>query len=115
MDKERFGLIMIQTAAATRSEVDELTISAYWEELSSWSDFQFAEAMKRCRRELTRFPTVAEIIARKPPKKADPKKIAEQKRESRAYRKISDARRRGVRGDEFIALVDSIYEGLPKL
>lgn len=61
MDKQLFGLEMAKTAAVTRSELDPLTIQAYWEEFELWTDSVFQNAMKQCRQELASFPKASQI------------------------------------------------------
>jgi len=66
MNYTTFQTEMAKTAAATRADLDELTLSAYWDDLADWHDEQFRTAMATCRMELKRFPSLAHIIERKP-------------------------------------------------
>lgn len=64
MDHEKFKMNLAKTAIATGGEVTDMILSVYWDEFSSWTDDQFIAALQRCRNELNRFPTVAQIKER---------------------------------------------------
>jgi len=66
MNEATFRTEMAKTAVVTRTDLDELTYAAYWDDLADWHDDQFIGAMQACRLELKRFPTLAHIIERKP-------------------------------------------------
>ena len=54
------------TAALTQSDMAPGTIDAYLPKFERWTDGEFAAAMEKCGDELNRFPTVAQIRARRP-------------------------------------------------
>jgi len=64
MDHEKFKVNLAKTAIATGGEVTDMILSVYWDEFQNWTDDQFLAALQRCRNELSRFPTVAQIKER---------------------------------------------------
>lgn len=64
MDRDRFAVIMGETAIALRDDYDDATLAVYWDEFRDWTDSAFTAAMASCRRELDRFPTVKQIYDR---------------------------------------------------
>lgn len=64
MDHEKFKIHLAKTAIATGGEVTDMILSVYWDEFATWTDDQFIAALQRCRNELSRFPTVAQVKER---------------------------------------------------
>jgi hypothetical protein len=66
MNQNEFSIEMGITAVATRSDIDDATMSVYFKRFASWKLSDFQHSMKQCRDDLARFPTVADIKARYP-------------------------------------------------
>lgn len=66
MTEQEFLQVMIETAVKTRTELDDMTNEIYWGMFQNWPIHKFRSAMDSCSRELTRFPTVADVNNHRP-------------------------------------------------
>lgn len=64
MDRVSFAAEMAATSVATRSDISDETYRIYFDEFENWETKSFKNAMKKCRADLNRFPTVFEIKSR---------------------------------------------------
>lgn len=65
-ERIKFASEMAETSFATQSDVTDEHYEVYWKAVGHWELEDFQAAMRKCRDDLNRFPTVAQIRERRP-------------------------------------------------